>query len=118
MTSKSVRTRPTIIDIARATGVSKSTVSRVLQGTDSSVRKETREAVWHAIRKLGYEPNAVASSLRTNRTYMVMLVTPDISNPFWVEVARGFQDTLQQASYSVVLGNSDWDKHREDILLK
>jgi len=74
--------------------------------------------VWKAIRKLGYERNAVASSLRTDRTYMVMLVTPDIANPFWPEVARGLQDTLEEPGYSVVLGNGDWDERREVRLLK
>jgi DNA-binding LacI/PurR family transcriptional regulator len=112
-----MRPRPTIIDVAHAAGVSKSTVSRVLQGDDSYVKQETRDQVHRAIRRLGFERNALASSLRTARTYMVMLITPDISNPFWAELARGFQDTFEKQNYSVVLGNSDWDKHRETEFL-
>jgi DNA-binding LacI/PurR family transcriptional regulator len=112
-----MRPRPTIIDVAQAAGVSKSTVSRVLQGDDSYVKPETREQVQRAIRRLGFERNAIASSLRTDRTYMVMLITPDISNPFWAELARGFQDTFEKQHYSVVLGNSDWDGHREKAFL-
>lgn len=115
--TQTVRARPTIIDVARAASVSKSTVSRVLQGEDSYVKPETRKQVLKAIRRLGFERNAIASSLRTDRTYMVMLITPDISNPFWAEVARGFQDTLEKQDYSVVLGNSDWDAHREKAFL-
>lgn len=110
--------RPTIIHVARAAGVSKSTVSRVLQGDAASVKEATRQAVQRAIRKLGYERNAVASSLRTARTFMVLLVVPDITNPFWSEVARGLQDTLEQPGYSVVVGNGDWDPHRESQFLK
>ena len=104
--------RPTIIDVARHAGVSKSTVSRVLQG-DAPVSQRSEDRVLQSIAALGYEQNAVASSLRTDRTWMVMLVTPDITNPFWSAVARGVQDTLEAAGYSVVLANSDWDADRE-----
>lgn len=104
--------RPTIIDVARQAGVSKSTVSRVLQG-DALVSQRSQQAVRQAIAQLGYEQNAVASSLRTDRTWLVMLATPDITNPFWAIVARGAQDTLEAAGYSVVLANSDWDAERE-----
>ncbi len=110
--------RPTIIDVAERAGVSKSTVSRVLQGAGQRVSSETQELVLKAIRDLGYERNAIASSLRTERTYMLMLVTPDITNPFWPEVARGLQDTVEKAHYSVVLANSDWDIERERQFLQ
>jgi LacI family transcriptional regulator len=110
--------RPTIIHVARVAGVSKSTVSRVLQGSDASVKEETRQVVSQAIRKLGYEHNAIASSMRTARTFMTMLVVPDIANPFWSEEARGMQDELGQAGYSTVVGNGDWDPEREAQFLK
>ena len=108
-----VRRRPTIIDVAREAGVSKSTVSRVISGDGSPVRDSTRERVVEAIRRLGYERNAVAGSLRTNRTFTVILIIPDITNPFWPEVARGAQDALAEHGYAVVLANSDWDERRE-----
>lgn len=109
---------PTIIDVASEAGVSKSTVSRVLRGDGSSVREETRDKVWAAVKRLGYEHNAVASSLRTNRTYTVMLAIPDITNPFWPEVARGVQDAVEAHGYAVVLSNSDWDVERERRFLR
>ena len=105
--------RPTIIDVAHAAGVSKSTVSRVLVGQGSLVRDETRQRVLGAIDRLGYERNAVAGSLRTNRTFTVILVIPDIVNPFWPEIARGVQDTLEGEGYAVVLANSDREARRE-----
>jgi DNA-binding LacI/PurR family transcriptional regulator len=108
--------RPTIIDVAHQAGVSKSTVSRVLQG-DALVSSRSQQAVRQAIAQLGYEHNAVASSLRTDRTWLVMLATPDITNPFWAMVARGAQDALETAGYSVVLANSDWDAERERLFL-
>ncbi len=109
--------RPTIIDVARHAGVSKSTVSRVLQGSSAAVKEETRQVVLDAIDAIGYEHNAIASSLRTDRTNMILLAIPDITNPFWPEVARGLQDTVERAGYSVVFANSDWDPHREDTFL-
>jgi LacI family transcriptional regulator len=112
-----MRRRPTIIDVARVAGVSKTTVSRVISGHDSLVREETRQRVLRAIRQLGYERNVVAGSLRTDRTYMVLLVIPDIANPFWPEVARGVQDVLEAPGYGAVLANSDWDTRREHEFL-
>jgi LacI family transcriptional regulator len=56
--------------------------------------------------------------MRTDRTYMLMVIMPDITNPFWPEVARGVQDTVEGEGYSVVLGNSDWMQQREELLLR
>lgn len=109
---------PTILDVARSAGVSKSTVSRVLQGDDASVARATRDLVLDAMQRLGYAHNAVASGLRRNRTHMVLLLIPDIENPFWPGVARGLQDRISQAGYSVVFANSDWDLAQERAILK
>jgi DNA-binding LacI/PurR family transcriptional regulator len=108
--------KTTIIEVARAAGVSKSTVSRVLLG-GAQVKEETKTLVLKTIKQLGYERNDLASSLRTDQTRMVMLATPDITNPFWPEVARGLQDTIEHDGYSVVLANSDWDTAREQRFL-
>jgi len=109
--------RPTIIDVARVAGVSKTTVSRVIGGDNSLVREETRQKVIDAVQQLGYERNIIASSLRTNRTHTVALIIPDIANPFWPEVARGVQDALEAQKYALVLANSDWDTRREQEFL-
>ena len=66
-----------------------------------------------AIEALGYVPNAIASSMRTDRTNIIMLAIPDITNPYWPEVARGVQDVMDEAGYSVVFANSDWHTQRE-----
>ncbi len=109
---------PTILDVARTAGVSKSTVSRVLQGDDASVAKGTRDQVLDAMQSLGYAHNAVASNLRRNRTYMVLLLIPNIDNPFWPGVARGLQDRISRVGYSVVFANSDWDLAQEQAILE
>jgi DNA-binding LacI/PurR family transcriptional regulator len=110
--------RPTIIDVARLANVSKATVARVVSGQHDIVRDTTRQRVLDAVRELGYERNAVAGSLRSDRTMTVALCIPDITNPFWPEVARGVQDTIEAAGYAVVTVNSDWDVDRERNYLR
>jgi len=99
--------RPTIIDVAKLAGVSKTTVSRVVRGETKKVGEDSIQRVKKAIETLGYERNFIASSLRTERTFTVMLMIPDITNPFWPEVARGIQDA-----------NIDWSKAREKAFLR
>ncbi len=110
--------RPTIIDVARAAGVSKATAARVVGGQDNLVREETRARVLKAVADLGYERNAVAGSLRTRQTFMIALCIPDITNPFWPEVARGVQDTIEGGGYATVTVNSDWSTEREANYLR
>ena len=102
-----------IHEVARVAGVSKSTVSRVISDRGGSVSPKALEAVNAAIRELGYTRNTVAASLRTQRTYLVLVMVPDIANPFWSEVARAAQDGLEAEGYSVVVGNTDWSDARE-----
>jgi len=113
-----IRKRATLRDVARLAGVSKATAARVVNGDNDIVREQTRERVMNAVQQLGYERHAIAGSLRSERTYMVALSIPDITNPFWPEVARGVQDTLEQSGYTVVLMNNDWDAAREQKHLR
>ncbi|MBN1964569.1 MAG: LacI family DNA-binding transcriptional regulator [Anaerolineae bacterium] len=105
--------RPTIVDVAKLAGVSKTTVARVINEEHDLVREETRLRVETAIEQLGYVRNVVAGSLRTDRTYVVALSIPDIMNPFWPEVARGVQDTVETEGFTVVMFNSDWASDRQ-----
>jgi DNA-binding LacI/PurR family transcriptional regulator len=110
--------RPTIIDVAKIAGVSKSTVSRVIAGGGQGVSNKTKERVLHAITELGYVRDVVASSMRTARTHTIMLAIPDITNPFWPAVARGVQDIMDTQGYAVIFANSDWNKTREHTFLE
>lgn len=110
--------QPTLRDVAKFAGVSKATAARVVNGATDMVREETRQRVMSAVRQLGYERHAIAGSLRSERTYMIALSIPDITNPFWPEVARGVQDSVEQAGYTVVLMNNDWDSAREQKHLR
>jgi LacI family transcriptional regulator len=108
-----MKKRPTLVDVARLANVSKSTAARVINGTHQGVRKETRDRVMDAVQKLGYERNVIASSLRSEHTHIIAVSIPDITNPFWPQVVRGIQNTVEQEGYDVVLMNSDWDGKRE-----
>ncbi|NWG14999.1 MAG: LacI family DNA-binding transcriptional regulator [Chloroflexi bacterium] len=110
--------RPTIIDVARLAGVSKATAARVLNGDSTLVRPATCERVLQAATQLGYERNAVAGSLRTDQTHIVALSIPDITNPFWPEVARGVQDSLERLGYAALTVNTDWNADREQHYLR
>jgi DNA-binding LacI/PurR family transcriptional regulator len=105
--------RFTIRDVAERAAVSPATVSRVLNGHPNYVREDTRARVLQVVKELGYQPHAAASALRTNRTYAVGLIIPDITNPIWPEVALGVQRTARRAGYSVVLANTDGDDRSE-----
>src|SRR3712207_1200633 len=80
-----------IKDVAREAGVSIATVSRVLNDIDV-VNEETKKKVLAAIDKLGYRPNIVARSLKTQKTSTIGIIIPDISSQFYPEIVRGAED--------------------------
>jgi LacI family transcriptional regulator len=109
--------RPTIIDVARMAGVSKSTVARALSES-ADINPETRTAVLAAAKAVGYERNHLAVGMRSGRSGMIGLVIPDIANPFWAEVARGAQDAATEQGLSVLIFSSDWNHDLEAQHLK
>ncbi|MDY6827315.1 MAG: LacI family DNA-binding transcriptional regulator [Bacillota bacterium] len=102
----------TIKDIAMEAGISYATVSRALNNRPG-VKKATRSRVLEVSKRLGYYPNAAARSLVTSQTRALALVIPDITNPFFPEVARGVEETVSKADYNVFLCNTNWDGHKE-----
>ena len=100
---------PTMHDVARRAGVSQSTVSRVLNQTATSVpiSDETRQKILDAVRELGYQPNMIARSLRTQRTQMIAVMIGDISNAFYHPIVRAVQDVARNYYYDVLISNSD-----------
>jgi LacI family transcriptional regulator, galactose operon repressor len=97
----------TMRDVADRAGVSKSTVSHVLNGT-RFVEPETEGRVREAIRELGYRPNLLARSFRRRETRTIGLMTPNIANPYWAELASVVERTGYAEGYAVLLGNSNW----------
>jgi DNA-binding LacI/PurR family transcriptional regulator len=109
--------QPGIQDVARVAGVSPTTVSHTLTGK-RPVSAEAQAKVRAAIDELGYSGNALARGLRTQRTYTIALVIPDITNPFYPVVARGVQDAITDAGYQVVVCSTDGDPRREAAFIR
>jgi LacI family transcriptional regulator len=98
--------RPTIIDVAYAAGVSKSTVSLVLQNSPL-VKGETRKLVEETMVALGYVYNRAAANLRTANVGLIGLVINDLRNPFFTEFATSAQMAFSEHGYATVIANTD-----------
>jgi LacI family transcriptional regulator len=103
-----MKRRPTIIDVARAAGVSKSTVSLVLQDSPL-VKPGTRDLVRQAMTEIGYVYNRAAANLRTTNAGLIGLVINDLRNPFFTEFATSVQMALSARGYATVLANTNED---------
>jgi LacI family transcriptional regulator len=106
-----------MIDIARAAGVSKSTVSLVLRGS-SLVKGETRERVEQAMQRLGYVYNRGAASLRAASSDFVGMIISDLTNPFFAELAVGIADALYRLGFVPILANTNEDHERQAHVLR
>lgn len=98
--------KTTIYDIAQAAGVSIATVSHVLNGK-GKISKERREQIIRIMDEMNYKPSAIASAMTSKRTYTLGLLVPDISNPFFAEIARAVEDEGQRLGYSVFICSTD-----------
>ncbi|HEU5471008.1 MAG TPA: LacI family DNA-binding transcriptional regulator [Actinophytocola sp.] len=97
------RPRPvTITDIARATGVAPSTVSRALS-RPGRVNAATRQRIEAAARELNYIPNTQARALTSGRTQTIAVLVTDVTNPFYFGIIRGTQQELKSAGYANLL---------------
>ncbi|MGW7682252.1 LacI family DNA-binding transcriptional regulator [Kribbella sp. NPDC054772] len=108
--------RVAISDVAARAGVSPTTVSHVLSGR-RPVSAATQARVRSVMDELGWEPNEVARSLRTQRTQTIALIVPDITNPFYPSVARGLLDVVSEPGYQVLIGNTDGEPRAERDLV-
>ena len=110
---------PTIHDVAREADVSISTVSRVIQGA-SNVLPETRNRVEDAIKRLDYHPNRLAQQFRTQHTKSIMVIIPEIGNPFFTDILLGIENVAEKNNYSVLIvdshGNSDIESKCYEML--
>jgi LacI family transcriptional regulator len=106
---------PKLRDVAARAGVHPSTASRALNPeTRSLVNVVTLRRVDAAALALGYQPNAIARSLRTRRTSSIGMVIPDLTNPVFPPTVRGVEDGLADSGYTVLLANTDNDSVREE----
>src|SRR5262249_57107910 len=93
-------------DIARDLGVSLMTVSKALRN-HSDISAHTRDRVLQRMRELNYQPDWIARSMVTRKTYLVGLVLPDLMHSFFAEVAKGIARKLEPFGYQVVISNSE-----------
>ena len=106
------RRKTTLADVAEEAGVATSTASRALNG-HGGLAPATRAAVEDAAAKLNFQPSALARSLRTQQTFTVGFVVPDVSSPFYAAALKGAQGRLEQAGYRVMLMDASLDVDRE-----
>ena len=108
--------RATLRDVARIAGVHPGTVSRALNPeTEALVRDETVRRVRQVATELGYRPNPHARGLKTNRSYTIGVIVPDIQNPLFPPIIRGLDDRLGEAGYTPLIANTDNDPARERV---
>ncbi len=110
---------PTLEDVARLAGVSRSTVSRVIND-QPNVRPEVRERVWQVAREVGYQPHAAARSLATSRTHVIGMVIPEavttlFTDPFFSLLLRGATDACNSHQYQLMLSLFTANADRQEI---
>jgi LacI family transcriptional regulator len=104
----------TLRDVARVAGVHPATVSRALnEETRALVNEQTAQRVLKAAAKLGYQPNPIARGLKTNRSYTIGVLVPDLTNPLFPPILRGIEDRLAADGYTALIANTDNDEERE-----
>jgi LacI family transcriptional regulator len=108
---------PTISEVAKQAGVSRATVSRVLNN-NPHVDEALRKRVLDTIEALGYQPNRSARRLRAQSSSVIGLVISDIQNPYFISVIRGVEDASYAAQMSIILCNSDEDKAKQQMHLR
>ncbi len=104
----------TIKDIAKVLGISVSTVSRALKD-HPDISEETRKQVKELARKLNYEPNALALSLRRNKSNTIGIIIPEIVHHFFSSVISGIEDVAYDSGYNVIVCQSNETYEREVI---
>ncbi|WP_256872456.1 LacI family DNA-binding transcriptional regulator [Paenibacillus sp. 79R4] len=102
---------PTIKDVAKASGVSVATVSRVLHNL-SGYSDKTKQKVLKAVEELGYQPNAIARGLINKRTQTIGVLVPDVSSSFSSEILHGIEQVANDKGFSVIMCNTDEDGKR------
>ncbi|NMM62129.1 LacI family transcriptional regulator [Clostridium sp. P21] len=108
----------TMLDIANKAGVSKATVSMVLNKRDGNISEETKSKVMALAKEMNYIPNHLARSLSTKKTNTIGIVLPDITNPFFASIARAIEDGASYLGYNVIFCNTDNEIKKEEKYIK
>lgn len=103
----------TIIDIANALGISKSTVSRALSGDTHNVKPETMQLICETADRMGYQRNEMAVNLRRQSTRNIGIIIPEVVTSFFMEFIQQAQRELRKAGYSTIIAVSNEDPEQE-----
>jgi LacI family transcriptional regulator len=95
-------------DIATDLGLSVVTISKVLRN-HPDISEETRARVLKRVQDLDYQPNILARSLVTGRSYLIGLIVPDLIHPFFAEIAKAISRVIRPRGYSLIISSSDED---------
>ncbi|MGZ2369725.1 LacI family DNA-binding transcriptional regulator [Ancylomarina sp. YFZ004] len=111
--------KKSIKDIAQDLGLSKTTVSFVLnnKGDEKNISTKTQKRVLDYIREVNYQPNQIAKSLKKGKTNTIGYLVPDISNPFFAKIGRLLEDHFWEKGYHLIIGSTDEDKEKEEQVL-
>lgn len=96
----------TLFDVARRAGVSKSTVSNVIRG-DGRVAHTTRQRVERAIAEMQYHPDVIARALKVRTSTAIGIVVPDLTNPFYAELAAGAERAASASGYAALITHTE-----------
>ena len=105
--------RITMDEIAKLAGVSKATVSRVLNDSECGVGEQTRVRVKKIAEELGYSVEQTGKKKNVSFTRYIALILPDITNPFFADLAKSVEHSLRGKGYSLVLANTDFSEDNE-----
>lgn len=110
--------RPSLHDVAAHAGLSLATVSRVLSGSNYSIRQDTRERVLQSARALAYRPNAIARALATSVNRTIGVIIGDVTDIYFAELVRGVEDVARSQGYMTVICNAERNPVQEMAYLR
>jgi len=107
------RKKVTIVDVAAKAGVSKTTISRYLNGKFEYMSEESRQRIASVIEELGYRPNSLARSLKARQSFVLGVIVSDITSPFSPILLKGISDCCEKFGYRILIANSDDEPRKE-----
>jgi DNA-binding LacI/PurR family transcriptional regulator len=108
----------TILDVAKKAGVSKTTVSRIINNNYAHTTEETRLRVLDVIKELDYRPNALAKGLKAMQTNVIGMVLSNLKNPFWSSVLEGVEDATRDHGFHLMICNSNEEPEKEEQYIR
>ncbi|HLI71037.1 MAG TPA: LacI family DNA-binding transcriptional regulator [Ktedonobacteraceae bacterium] len=102
-----------IVDVAERAGVSLATASRVMSNSSYPVNAATRQKVLAAAAELGYSPNSLARSLRSQRSKLIAVLVGDNVDPYFAEITRGVEEVANEQGYLTIICNTDRNPTKE-----